>query len=608
MIDKLIYAQLSGCAYPRADKNQTPIPEGWDEIHKPVNDFITGFSVGVYKSKNGDEIVIAFTGTDEERYVDHVFGNIAIIGLPAAQVFQGAKFAMQIMEENHGAKIRFTGHSLGGGLASVMAVLFDLPATTFNSAPFQNEVLSRTILLALQGYLLDSGYANAAFIRYLIDTLADPSNQLYHQRKYNVISYYLEGEVLEYFRMVFPVIAGLEIPESIGNQTARSDDLHAMALLHSVMLSGAFKKGLTEQFRAVEIFSDKSLYARNPQYSNDPDFKNLVLNTQLTPSGETNPAKTSVGWNMLDTLGVDLQRIGTSGTVWAEQVNKGVLAVLSEYYRYLPQPDQQGFIKSIDSGIVLDLTRIDSSSDKKGQAKLLEQTENWLRTQGVYLKLPEKIDRVTLQSGDGAMQVDQRGDNKVDLIIGGEKGDLIYGGGGNDILVGFGGNDSLLGGDGADTLIGGRGADRLQGGEGYDRYFADTMDTIYDSDGNGNVTLGGSLLREATRYKSRPSYKDEDGNTIKVYKGHGYFFHYYEDKGSCGPEGCSTENNILIINMTPYSNKNGLVIEGYDHDRKDPYYLDIRLIDKNEPEKKKKGGGDKRESRNSREPSLSARS
>lgn len=77
-----------------------------------------------------------------------------------------------------------------------------------------------------------------------------------------------------------------------------------------------------------------------------------------------------------------------------------------------------------------------------------------------------------------------------------EGADVLWGGEGRDYLIGSGGNDTLYGENGNDLLFGEEGNDMLYGGAGYDIYyfygikclsFEITTDTIWDSDGQGQI-------------------------------------------------------------------------------------------------------------------------
>ncbi len=83
-------------------------------------------------------------------------------------------------------------------------------------------------------------------------------------------------------------------------------------------------------------------------------------------------------------------------------------------------------------------------------------------------------------------------------LEGGSYGDHLYGGNGADTLTGGAGDDYLEGWAGADILAGGAGSDTLMGGAGFDTYLVaaeeEGSQTILDSDGQGRILIGGLLL------------------------------------------------------------------------------------------------------------------
>ena len=119
------YAALSAFIYnnARGNSNQISIPQaaGWAELPiDPSTDF-TGFTAAAFQNSQTQEIVIAFKGTDTDNLLqtvkDFVFGNSAALG-GSVQLFQAALFYEQV-KAKYGSNITFTGHSLGGGMASV---------------------------------------------------------------------------------------------------------------------------------------------------------------------------------------------------------------------------------------------------------------------------------------------------------------------------------------------------------------------------------------------------------------------------------------------------------------------------------------------------------
>ena len=142
--------------------NRPAIPTGWIEKEWYADDG-TGFSYGVYQ--NGTEILISYAGTNENEdwltnivngiglgstqttkaalaYLQAKYGsNITLpIGIYGEQAYQAALLyqrvkADPVLSDN----ISFTGHSLSGGLASVMAVWFDRLVYGFAPAPFEKS-------------------------------------------------------------------------------------------------------------------------------------------------------------------------------------------------------------------------------------------------------------------------------------------------------------------------------------------------------------------------------------------------------------------------------------------------------------------------------------
>lgn len=128
------------------NSNWTPVPDGWrviDEISgsgvegRVSHPQLEGFSARAFK--NGNEIVIAYAGTDDKDKSGDMVQDAALgFGLRSTQANQAALFYQQVLAENPNADIKFTGHSLGGGLAALMSIWFDEKSIVFDQAPFKN--------------------------------------------------------------------------------------------------------------------------------------------------------------------------------------------------------------------------------------------------------------------------------------------------------------------------------------------------------------------------------------------------------------------------------------------------------------------------------------
>jgi len=112
----------------------------------------TGFHAILFKNSSSGQQVLTFAGSQPLTAKDWQNNTRQGMGLKAAQYTQAIQMAQQLMQsdaENSAATITFTGHSLGGGLASAAALVTDIPATTFNAAGIhKNTVQSHGIDLA----------------------------------------------------------------------------------------------------------------------------------------------------------------------------------------------------------------------------------------------------------------------------------------------------------------------------------------------------------------------------------------------------------------------------------------------------------------------------
>lgn len=122
------YSLMAGAAYEstRGQVNQISRPAGWDVLAPLAGldhrqDDLTGFEAAAFSRGTGlsQDIVISFAGT--YNGTDWAVANMPLsVGAMSSQLLQAAAYYEDIKRVYPDAKISFTGHSLGGGLAALM--------------------------------------------------------------------------------------------------------------------------------------------------------------------------------------------------------------------------------------------------------------------------------------------------------------------------------------------------------------------------------------------------------------------------------------------------------------------------------------------------------
>jgi hypothetical protein len=162
----------------RSAMNTLTLPTAWEQLRAAngfpaqtaYDDNFFSFTANAFVNRSTGEIVISYKGTDFlielSGRVWNTIGDIvtdvsAGIGgfVSTAQFVQAATYYQQVKNwaTAHGydtSNISFTGHSLGGGIASVMSAWFNRPATTFAEAPFEATVSSPHTVPAIKVALL----------------------------------------------------------------------------------------------------------------------------------------------------------------------------------------------------------------------------------------------------------------------------------------------------------------------------------------------------------------------------------------------------------------------------------------------------------------------
>ncbi|ADE12531.1 hemolysin-type calcium-binding region [Sideroxydans lithotrophicus] len=545
------YALMSGASYisNRASLNSFPIPLGWAKVINPdsyVIDPISGFEAISYT--NGTDIVISFAGTDPKSTADKLADAELALGAWSDQLGEAAAYYLQIKAASPlGANITFTGHSLGGGLAALMSVFFNIPAVTFDQAPF---AASATLVMRanLINYLETTAHYTATDLAALAPelfgfTLAGGNS--------TVSDITVQGEFLSTFP--WNALTRIGTPPTIISDSAAGvdpQDLHSIALLtafeqsQQTAATGYALNDVTNKLTdLLKMVFDTRLFAHstdrnNTQYVN---FLEDIVRHQSGVAADTVMGATAIpSDSMVTRFTTDLWQIAQDGGL--SMVDKNLTDALiafamQSYYEGANSSDSTGtkhLFNAVSGGIEFAITDVSKSGTldtAKGYSQYFAKilTDN-TDSNFTYLSNAERaaIKSVLFTLQDWFIQAGATdmyataSDTSGAFMLGGTGSDVLAGGAMNDLLVaGQNGNDTLNGGTGNDTLIAGSGNDFLVGGEGNDTIYAgsgfDTFNYVSPSFGTTTETIisaatgtgmvevdgtqltGGSAVREKNR-------------------------------------------------------------------------------------------------------------
>lgn len=498
-------ALMAGAAYEsnRPDKNKFPIPNGWGKTtFWHTQNPNSGFEA-VSFIKDG-KIVISFTGTNGSGDWTTNFaladGNFCDQLLDAAKYYLDIK-ALYATAENPNPDITFTGQSLGGGLASLMAVFFNVKAVTFDQAPFRASAddiptveFPKTVAQTLFEYL--NKYSNnkysAADLAPLQDyiNLFNSSGSVPTDRENKVTGFYVQGEVLT-SGWLYNWLSDIGSQKELSLTTEAitdvdSWDLHSVALLNAFLLDERFRDVTGTLTNLLEMIFDEKLY-KNPINENKENFIDYLVRHQVGVTADPDNGVTAVATDdMLSRFTDDLLMIAQDGglSLTDKNIANALTAFAMQYYYESPKAttpingsDPVAYKELFDyTGVTTGGIHFKSSdvaasiTTAKGfnlyfQKYLDTLPENEMTI--IKQELPNLLDWY-IQVGSSPMQA--TAGNQGAFMLGGDGADSLTGGTANDLLYGGAENDVLSGSGGNDTLIGGKGNDLLYGGIGHDVY------------------------------------------------------------------------------------------------------------------------------------------
>ena len=516
MATEVEYALMAGRVYQstRATINWLPDLQslGWTEFF--LQQQPSGFEAVSFQK--GNEIVISFAGTGSN--VDWWANAGGFFGVTTEQLQQAADYYLQVKAANPGTStiVSFTGHSLGGGLASLMAVFFGETAVTFDQAPFRNSA-SVAVATSLKDYLLSQqGYSEAALQGLTNFISAAASGGIPNES--NVINFSVQGEILS-------AASGLRIgtPTSLTHgapDLTLTIDLHSQGLLAAFLQSDetapaqrSFRDVTFKLPDVVRMIFDDDLYAfsTGTQNAENENFIEHLVRHQNGIAGLAVGETVIPADSMLTRFTADLWKLAQDGGLTMtdnlpggifssppNNVSKALIAFAMQMYyedtAHATNPNKELFTDlataNIGSGGV-QFDRADvvaSIENAKGyglyfQRYLDSDAFTDTERQLMQLLLPTLRDWY-VQAGAGGMTATDAHN----------RGAFMLGGSGIDTLTGGTKADLLVGNAGADTLDGGEGADVMIGGSGNDTYIVeDAGDQVIEGSNNGRDTVLSSV-------------------------------------------------------------------------------------------------------------------
>ena len=526
------YALMAGSVYVSSRNiiNELPTPAGWIPFNYQLPSGLSA-SFEAVSFVNGGDIVISYAGTNPTSIPDWanniVLGLTTITGELSPQLYQAAEYYLEVKAANPTKNISFTGHSLGGGLASLMAVFFNEQAITFDQAPFANSA-NQAIATILKIYLLDRGYSSTDLLG-LSDFISAPNNTIPNAS--NVTNINVQGEFLSLVTSGFRIGTQTNI---VNSGSTSPVNLHSQGLLTAFLLSNKTSVVLGETLDAVTLklnnllpmMFDQNLFGRPIDIGNATErnfVEHLVQHQQgfsgvaVSRLGATAPAIQAD--NMITRFTADLWKLAQDGGLTMNDSNafnpdlnyisKALTAfAMQMYYEDTPAAKDatKHLFTDVTGGVTFDMADVSQKileaftqstpvelKEAKGYAYFL----NYLNVLDPFTVEEKQLIQSALPNmRDWYVQAGTTGMNTTDthnrgaFMLGGATNDNLTGGNKADLLVGNAGNDSLNGGDGDDILLGGADQNTLNGDAGNDILIGGADVDILDG-GNGNDQLKG---------------------------------------------------------------------------------------------------------------------
>lgn len=138
---------ISDYCYKKKDSN-AELPEGWKETTEDMNiekerwENESGFKASLYYNEKENIYILAFAGTENLKdWVTDIRQGVGLDDGKRGQYRKAVELARKLQHKIKKENLVITGHSLGGGLASIASAVTGSNAYTFNAAGLHPKTL-----------------------------------------------------------------------------------------------------------------------------------------------------------------------------------------------------------------------------------------------------------------------------------------------------------------------------------------------------------------------------------------------------------------------------------------------------------------------------------
>jgi len=462
-----------------------------------------GFSATVFRNEKSGGITVAFRGTDS--LIDWDTNLSALLGIDPTLFIESQDNNITTFLRDSGLldasgnllpNVNFTGHSLGGYLATIATYKYadsiSSPTSSFNGlgiSPlsfFTNEVIND---ISVEGKL-NNYYADV--VGAVVGVHPGDKYSVFIENE-GVVSDHSMRKLVEsvsVYRVFTAIDKDLNTEEGLVEIAAILETVSDVAdqTLETVLekIQKIFGSNLSSNLQDVE-----TIYQELDAFTTQSGVNFSVVKTNELQASATSDDAEGFAYrhalNQLNTFAI----VGSAG-FYAQHNQSQVLD--SSHYSDEWLTHRAGFINRIDWFNSNDLKSFDPYSINLNNLPLIDQDTNHYINESKYFYDAGTATRI--QQG-GLFNNTERyifgdlsesSDKRTLITEGSGVGDFFFGGGGKDTFKGLGGDD---------YIEGNKGDDHLEGGDGIDTYYFNPgtgHDTIVDSDGNGQLKVGNLTL------------------------------------------------------------------------------------------------------------------